>query len=858
MFIINRNAKPNSNNNSRGQNGNDAGLKLRIRDPESYTNDWVIFNDDDTYGLSFRNKLYLTELAGEEELSLGSAQLNLTREGELQVSNKISFGSRTGQHINLYGTSYGIGIESSTQYFKTASQFKWYKGSATQMILDANGNLGIGRTPNANYKLDVNGTINASNIRVGGTLIQDLPGNKGDTGPQGLRGLTGLQGPAGPQGPQGDSFWNPSGDNIYFNTGNVGIGRVPNASFKLDVNGTINATAVKSGNLNLGTWPVSSDYSYFQHSSLSNIVGNYALLQHSGGTTYLNTSSGKNIYFRVNNATQMTMNTTGLGIGTSPSSGNKLDVNGKALIRGILKTNSDLEVGGDAQISNDMTVNGDLNVAGSFSISEITGLNKINNIDIETTSDNSFFFGQNAGANYSGTNGQNLFIGEDAGKSNITGYGSVALGFKALEYDKYSWRNMAIGAWALNETGKFSTATDKYDYNTAIGYDAGRHASRTKYSTYIGSDAGRADKWGNLNTFIGSETAEKMGDASTSHAQSQENTVIGSRAFRNATKGSGNVLIGSQVAASVTEINNELWIDNSNTSTPLIWGNFAQNKLKINGNMEVTGTLTATNIGGTLIEDKIETALSNIKFDVDENDDSPGGRLGKIFRDQISAAVTGAAAGAAAGATAGAAAAQAAIAKAAAEGLAENVADELEDAAENNKPVTVWKKTLTGIKYTRASRNVVIGNTSLIASANKDNHLSLKVNGKTVVDGNLVAKKIAVAPDPTIFDTWADYVFADDYDLRSLSDLESFIKTNKHLPEVPSAKEVAENGLDLFKMDATLLQKTEELTLYTIAQEKKIDALTKKLEKQDKQLQEMDALKKRMERLEALLVKDNK
>ena len=59
-------------------------------------------------------------------------------------------------------------------------------------------------------------------------------------------------------------------------------------------------------------------------------------------------------------------------------------------------------------------------------------------------------------------------------------------------------------------------------------------------------------------------------------------------------------------------------------------------------------------------------------------------------------------------------------------------------------------------------------------------------------------------------------------------------------------------------MDATLLQKTEELTLYTIAQEKKIEALTKTVADQKQQLQEMDELKKRMERLEALLAKDNK
>lgn len=514
-------------------------------------------------------------------------------------------------------------------------------------------------------------------------------------------------------------------------------------------------------------------------------------------------------------------------------------------------SNDEVNIGGNTFIrEGNLSVSGNLNVSGTFAIPQITGLNKINNIDLETTSDNSFFFGQNAGANYSGTNGQNLFIGTEAGKSSITGYGSVALGYKALEMDKYGWRNMAIGGWALNETGRYSTTTDKSDYNTAIGYDAGRHASRTKYSTYIGSDAGRADKWGNLNTFIGSETAERLGDASTSHAQSQENTVIGARAFRSATKGSGNVLIGSQVAASKSELNNELWIHNSNNNTPLIWGNFSNRKVKINGDIEITGTLTASDIGGTLIEDKITAALNKLNFD-------EGGNGGGLLGGALMGAITGALSGTATAI----ATLKANLAEATMEALgevSEQAADAAEDQAKNNRTVTPWRKSVLGIKYTRPGNNVIIGNPVGGSQDAKDKYLSLQVKGRTEINGYLVAKKIAVAPNPTIFGDWADYVFADDYDLRSLAEVEAFIKANKHLPEVPSAKEVAENGLDLFKMDATLLQKTEELTLYTIAQEKKIQTLTETVEAQKKQLEEMDALKKKMERIESLLAKDNK
>jgi len=72
---------------------------------------------------------------------------------------------------------------------------------------------------------------------------------------------------------------------------------------------------------------------------------------------------------------------------------------------------------------------------------------------------------------------------------------------------------------------------------------------------------------------------------------------------------------------------------------------------------------------------------------------------------------------------------------------------------------------------------------------------------------------------------WPDYVFAEDYDLRPLSEVEAFIKKHHHLPEVPSAKEVETDGLKLKEMNATLLKKVEELTLYMIELQKEVEAL---------------------------------
>jgi hypothetical protein len=74
-----------------------------------------------------------------------------------------------------------------------------------------------------------------------------------------------------------------------------------------------------------------------------------------------------------------------------------------------------------------------------------------------------------------------------------------------------------------------------------------------------------------------------------------------------------------------------------------------------------------------------------------------------------------------------------------------------------------------------------------------------------------------------------DYVFEKDYKLPSLKAVEKHIAANKHLPGVPSASEMKKNGVDLSEMNMTLLKKVEELTLYMIEQNKKIEALERKV-----------------------------
>jgi len=105
----------------------------------------------------------------------------------------------------------------------------------------------------------------------------------------------------------------------------------------------------------------------------------------------------------------------------------------------------------------------------------------------------------------------------------------------------------------------------------------------------------------------------------------------------------------------------------------------------------------------------------------------------------------------------------------------------------------------------------------------------LKNNGNVAIQGKLEAKEIKVQLLPT-----ADFVFNDNYELKEIQEVESFIKENRHLPDFPSANEIEENGVNLGEMDAKLLQKIEELTLYMIDQNKRIE----KLEKENKLLKE--------------------
>jgi len=211
----------------------------------------------------------------------------------------------------------------------------------------------------------------------------------------------------------------------------------------------------------------------------------------------------------------------------------------------------------------------------------------------------------------------NTFLGNESGYSNTYGFGNIFIGYQAGFYSTTSNQNISIGYQAgYNMTGQSNTLVGHLvgkgsgsggDYNSFYGRAAGFNIGSASSNTLIGALSGSALTNGSSNTLIGKDAGKGQTGAAFSYntvlgtaAATQlstggNNVIIGYNSGYSLATGTGNIFIGKQAGGQETG-SDKLYIENSSSTTPLIYGDFAADEVKINGTL-YTKTLQIADMG---------------------------------------------------------------------------------------------------------------------------------------------------------------------------------------------------------------------------------------------------------------------
>ena len=207
----------------------------------------------------------------------------------------------------------------------------------------------------------------------------------------------------------------------------------------------------------------------------------------------------------------------------------------------------------------------------------------------------STFIGEGAGASDDLTNNRNTFVGYEAGNDVTIGYNSVALGYRALNSVTTGYSNVAIGLASLDRdvdpentvaigTSTLGNAINDTEDNVVIGISAMANSQSSVRNVAVGYRAG-VNVDGPNNVFIGSDA-----DNFNSGVTAARNVVVGSNAgmstFGTSQEYEGRVLLGYAAGQNLGQ-DNTLYIENSNSNTPLIYGEFDNDILRIGGQLQI-------------------------------------------------------------------------------------------------------------------------------------------------------------------------------------------------------------------------------------------------------------------------------
>lgn len=302
-------------------------------------------------------------------------------------------------------------------------------------------------------------------------------------------------------------------------------------------------------------------------------------------------------------------------------------------------------------------------------------------------------------------------------------------------------------------------------FNTILGYAAGQENRGGESNTFVGEIAGQSNKSGNYNAYFGRGTARL--------SRGSENTALGSEAGALNVFGNNNTFVGRSAGVASTGSNNVFLGYQAGTSET------GSNKLYIEN--------TSANSTDALIYGEFDNNYLRANANTDINGILTVNRSTYGFKhtDGVTSMGTYVYGGI---------------------GWLGTF---------SNSPLWFFTddSASPSMIIEQGTGNVGIGTTDLASGY------------KLSVQGKIAAEEILV----DLSGAWPDYVFQDDYKLPSLSELKTSIKKEGHLPDMPSAAEVKDNGVLLGDMNKKLLEKVEQLTLYIINQEERIKALEAKV-----------------------------